>query len=212
MKTINNLFYLLLLSLFVITFNSCKGKIKVYESETRVFPLSLNINTFDQKKWEAYIERKDVQKALKIPSDAKKVKVTLKSVKLKIEPDANPKNAPFVEYSMNVIAPQGQEYYNFLKLSSYEVTRFLGAPSPITINLKASEIANLNGLLTRLFDPNQILQNVKFDGFINGTLQPDGGPNAVFIGKLTVNLALDISYYHCEETSASTFVDDSCTP
>jgi|JI10StandDraft_1071094.scaffolds.fasta_scaffold08035_8 hypothetical protein len=210
MKTANYYFTLVLTTFFITAFSGCKGYIKVYESETRVFPLSLNINTFDQKVWESYVDRIDVQKALKIPSDAKKVKVTLKSIKLKIEPDANPKNAPFVEYSMNVIAPQGQEYYNFLRLSSYEVTRFLGAPSPISINLKANEIANLNGLLTRLFDPQEFLPNVKFYGAILGKLQADGGPNAVFIGKLIVDLALDISYYHCEYTEASTFVDDSC--
>ncbi|MBK7697035.1 MAG: hypothetical protein IPI30_22835 [Saprospiraceae bacterium] len=111
---------------------------------------------------------------------------------------------------MNVIAPEGQGYYNFLKLSSYEVTKFLGSASPIHINLKAQEIANLNGLLTRLFDPKAVLQSVKFEGAIDGKLLPDGGPNAVFIGKLIVNLALDISYYHCEYTDAASFIDDNC--
>ncbi|MBK9718388.1 MAG: hypothetical protein IPO85_12940 [Saprospiraceae bacterium] len=112
---------------------------------------------------------------------------------------------------MNVFAPEGQSYSNFLKLSSYEVTKFLGSASPIHINLKAQEIANLNGLLTRLFDPNQVLQSVKFNGDINGKLFADGGPNEVFVGKLIVNLALDISYFHCEYSEASSFIDDSCT-
>lgn len=211
MKTLNYFTNLLLSFIIITTFFGCADYIKVYESETRIIPLSLTINTLDQKNWESIISRTDVQKALNIPFYAQKVKVTLKSIKLKIEPDANPKNAPFVEYSMNVFAPEGQSYSNFLNLSSYEVTKFLGSPSPININLRAKEIANLNGLLTRLFDPNQVLQSVKFNGDINGKLAIDGGPNAVFIGKLIVNLALDISYYHCEYSEASTFIDDTCT-
>ena len=211
MKTLNYFTNLLLSFIIITTFFGCADYIKVYESETRIIPLSLTINTLDQKNWESIISRTDVQKALNIPFYAQKVKVTLKSIKLKIEPDANPKNAPFVEYSMNVFAPEGQSYSNFLDLSSYEVTKFLGSPSPININLRAKEIANLNGLLTRLFDPNQVLQSVKFNGDINGKLVADGGPNAVFIGKLIVNLALDISYFHCEYSEASSFIDDSCT-
>ncbi|MBK6354191.1 MAG: hypothetical protein IPF46_12545 [Saprospiraceae bacterium] len=210
MKTIYRFNILILAFIVVNFFYGCKGVIKVYESETRIIPLSLNLNTFDNKKWESVVTKNDVQKALNIPSDAKKIKVTLKSIKLKIEPDANPKNAPFIEYSMNVIAPEGQGYHNFLKLSSYEVTKFLGSASPIHINLKAQEIANLNGLLSRLFDPKAVLQSVKFDGAIDGKLQLNGGPNAVFIGKLIVNLALDISYYHCEYTDAASFIDDNC--
>ena len=211
MKTLNYFTNLLLSFIIITTFFGCADYIKVYESETRIIPLSLTINTLDQKNWESIISRTDVQKALNIPFYAQKVKVTLKSIKLKIEPDANPKNAPFVEYSMNVFAPEGQSYSNFLKLSSYEVTKFLGSPSPININLRAKEIANLNGLLTRLFDPNQVLQSVKFNGDINGKLFADGGPNEVFVGKLIVNLALDISYFHCEYSEASSFIDDSCT-
>ena len=211
MKTLNYFTNLLLSFIIITTFFGCADYIKVYESETRIIPLSLTINTLDQKNWESIISRTDVQKALNIPFYAQKVKVTLKSIKLKIEPDANPKNAPFVEYSMNVFAPEGQSYSNFLNLSSYEVTNFLGSPSPININLRAKEIANLNGLLTRLFDPNQVLQSVKFNGDINGKLFADGGPNEVFVGKLIVNLALDISYFHCEYSEASSFIDDSCT-
>ncbi len=211
MKTLNYFTNLLLSFIIITTFFGCADYIKVYESETRIIPLSLTINTLDQKNWESIISRTDVQKALNIPFYAQKVKVTLKSIKLKIEPDANQINAPFVEYSMNVFVPEGQSYSNFLNLSSYEVTKFLGSPSPININLRAKEIANLNGLLTRLFDPNQVLQSVKFNGDINGKLFADGGPNAVFIGKLIVSLALDISYFHCEYSEASSFIDDSCT-
>ncbi|HRI32767.1 MAG TPA: hypothetical protein PLD02_03370 [Saprospiraceae bacterium] len=212
MKTLNYFTNLLLSFIIIITtFFGCADYIKVYESETRIIPLSLTINTFDQKNWESVISKSDIQKALNIPFYAQKVKVTLKSIKLKIEPDANQINAPFVEYSMNVFAPEGQSYSNFLNLSSYEVTKFLGSPSPININLRAKEIANLNGLLTRLFDPNQVLQSVKFNGDINGKLFADGGPNEVFVGKLIVNLALDISYFHSEYSEASSFIDDSCT-
>lgn len=211
MKTLNYFTNLLLSFIIITTFFGCADYIKVYESETRIIPLSLTINTFDQKNWESIISRTDVQKALNIPLYAQKVKVSLKSIALKIEPDADPKNAPFVEYSMNVFAPEGQGYSNFLDLSSYEVTKFLGSPSPININLRAKEIANLNSLLTRLFDPNDILPSVKFDGLVNGKLLLNGGPDVGFIGKLIVNLSLDISYFHCEYSEASTFIDDSCT-
>ena len=66
-------FNILIVAFIVINFFSgCKGKIKVYESETRIIPLSLNLNTYDNKKWESVVTKNDVQKALNIPSDAKK--------------------------------------------------------------------------------------------------------------------------------------------
>ena len=74
MKTIYRFNILILAFIVVNFFYGCKGVIKVYESETRIIPLSLNLNTYDNKKWESVVTKNDVQKALNIPSDAKKLR------------------------------------------------------------------------------------------------------------------------------------------